>query len=68
MLFSSKARPEQTTAPEESRLVSPYSDDEPVDHEALYLSLCARREARTKMIAEDLEDGPTFGTLFFGKD
>ncbi|KAL1687344.1 hypothetical protein GGG16DRAFT_117012 [Schizophyllum commune] len=68
MLFSSTARPEQTTAPEESRLVSPYRDDEPVDHEALYLSLCARREARTKMFAEDLEDGPTFGTLFFGRD
>ncbi|KAL1748523.1 hypothetical protein HDZ31DRAFT_60260 [Schizophyllum fasciatum] len=71
MLFDSKSRAEQlplATAPEESRLVSPYTDDEPVDHEALYQSLCARREARTKMFAEDVEDGPTFGTLFFGKD
>ncbi|KAG7099174.1 hypothetical protein E1B28_001045 [Marasmius oreades] len=43
----------------QERLLSPYSDDEPVDHESLYLSLCARRRAQG---IESVEG--RFGELF----
>ncbi|TRM66452.1 hypothetical protein BD626DRAFT_487793, partial [Schizophyllum amplum] len=55
-------------APEEWRLVSPYSDDEPVDHEALYLSLRARRKESAKVSTDETVVDSTFGSLFFGKD
>ncbi|KAK7059061.1 hypothetical protein VNI00_001685 [Paramarasmius palmivorus] len=42
-------------------LLSPYSDDQPVDHESLYLSLCARRKAQG---IESADNGKTFGELF----
>ncbi|KAF9270185.1 hypothetical protein L218DRAFT_1071659 [Marasmius fiardii PR-910] len=40
-------------------LLSPYSDDEPVDHESLYLSLCSRRKAQ----GIETSDG-RFGEIF----
>ncbi|ESK97975.1 hypothetical protein Moror_913 [Moniliophthora roreri MCA 2997] len=42
-------------------LVSPYSDEEPVDHESLYLSLCARRKGQG---VEVVDSDKTFGELF----
>lgn len=38
----------------DDRLFSPYSEDEAVDHESLYLALCSRRKTESEM--QDLEE------------
>ncbi len=47
-------------------MFSPYLDDnDPVDHDALYMNLCARRESHSHVSCEGTESG--FEGLFFPK-
>jgi len=44
------------------RLLSPYFEEEAVDNDSLYLSLCARRRANSQL--KSMESS-TMGALFF---
>jgi len=50
----------------EDRLFSPYIEDEAVDHESLYLSLCARRRANSRLhSSQATESSLQMENLFF---
>ena len=49
----------------DDRLFSPYSEDEAVDHESLYLSLCARRRASSDIQVTKTTETPKPGGIFF---
>ncbi|KAF9496092.1 hypothetical protein BDN71DRAFT_1506009 [Pleurotus eryngii] len=48
---------------EEYRMLSPYLADDPVDDNALYMNLCARRESHSRGFSWETETG--FDGLFF---
>ncbi|KAF8898854.1 hypothetical protein BD779DRAFT_42854 [Infundibulicybe gibba] len=50
---------------EAGRLLSPYTDDEAVDHDSLYLTLCSRRQKHGR--ATKMND-MSFGELFLRDD
>lgn len=47
------------------RLFSPYSEGEAVDHDSLYLSLCARRRASSDIEVTRTPEPSKTGGLFF---
>lgn len=49
----------------EDRLLSPYTEDEVIDHESLYLSLCARRRANSGLHISSSAETSKMEALFF---
>ena len=58
-----------TESEADDRLFSPYSEEEAIDNDSLYLSLCARRRANNSGDQDTKSDETwTMGTLFFPGD
>lgn len=52
----------------DDRLFSPYSEEEAIDSDSLYLSLCARRRANSEDQEMKWDETWRMGTLFFPRD